>query len=85
MPGHPKRLWYYERAEFFHPMYDEVKRGGNYADPAERVRSSHRNKARADFVSGRFGLRLLARATLPTAVERKTWGQLKGIASESPD
>ena len=64
---------------------ERVLRGGNYADPAERVRSSHRNKARADFVSGRFGLRLLARATLPTAVERKTWGQLKGIASESPD
>ena len=64
---------------------ERVLRGGNYADPAEWVRSSHRNKARADFVSGRFGLRLLARATLPTAVERKTWGQLKGIASESPD
>ena len=62
---------------------ERVLRGGYYADSAERVRSSHRNKARADLVSGRFGLRLLARATLPTVIEEKSWGKLKGIASKN--
>lgn len=29
------------------------------------------------FLSGRFGMRVLARAALPTGVEQKSWGTLK--------
>ena len=56
---------------------ERVLRGGSYADPAEHTQSSHRNKARADFVSGRFGLRILARAALPTSVEQQSGGKIK--------
>ncbi|HIL07592.1 MAG TPA: formylglycine-generating enzyme family protein [Candidatus Latescibacteria bacterium] len=73
---------YYETARELDPPGPDrgvarVLRGGSYSDPAENVRSAYRNSARPNFLSGRFGMRVLARAALPTGVEQKSWGTLK--------
>jgi formylglycine-generating enzyme required for sulfatase activity len=73
---------YYEDAPERDPQgpnrgVEHVLRGGSYADRAEKTQSSYRNKARAGFVSGRFGMRILARAALPTDVEQQSWGKIK--------
>ena len=73
---------YYETARELDPQGPDrgvarVLRGGSYSDPAEKVRSAYRSSARADFLSGRFGLRILARAALPTGIEQQSWGKLK--------
>ena len=74
--------FYYETARELDPQGPDrgvarVLRGGSYSDLAENVRSAYRNSARPDFLSGRFGMRVLARAALPTGVEQKSWGTLK--------
>ena len=73
---------YYETAPELDPQGPDrgitrVLRSGNYSNRPEKVQSSYRNSARPNFVSSLYGMRLLARATLPTSVKEKSWGQLK--------
>ena len=74
--------FYYETARELDPQGPDrgvarVLRGGSYSDLAENVRSAYRKSARPVFFSGRFGMRVLARAALPTGIEQKSWGTLK--------